>query len=118
MNKQITKCAVVIATVGALALGAVIPSWASPVSSSSAVVKESAPSAVSDIRYRGNSGRYYRNNDAGVALSILGVASAVAGAAAYGQYGNPGYYRQSYYGGGPRYGYGRGPANYGYYNNY
>jgi hypothetical protein len=118
MNKQITKCAVVIATAGALALGAVAPSWASPVSSSSAVVKESAPSAVSDVRYRGNSGRYYRNNDAGVGLSILGVASAVAGAAAYGQYGNPGYSRQGYYGGGARYGYGRGPSNYGYYNNY
>ena len=72
MNKQITKCAVVIATAGALALGAVTPSWASPVSSSSAVVKESAPSAVSDVRYRGNSGRYYRNNDAGVALSACG----------------------------------------------
>jgi len=121
MNKQTMKRAVAIAIAGAVVLSAVTPSWAIPVLSSTTAVKEAAPSAVSDVRhYRGYRGHYYRNNGAGVALGILGVAGAVAGAAAYGHgyNGDPGYYRQGYYGGGPYYGYARGPANYGYDNNY
>ena len=117
MNRQSMKRAVVIAVAGAVALGAASPSWAAPVLSSTTAVKAAAPSAVSDVRYRGHR-RYYRNNGAGIALGILGVAGAVAGAAVYnnGYYGDRGYYRQGYYGGGPDYGYGGGPNYYGYRN--
>jgi len=101
MNRQTIRQAVVTAIAGAVALGAVTSSWAAPVSSSTTIVKESAPPSVSDVRYRGG-GRYYRNNSAGVALGVLGIVGAVAGAAAYGNGyygGGPGYYRQGYYGG-------------------
>jgi hypothetical protein len=97
MNKPSMKQAVVIAVAGALALGATTPSWAAPVLSSTTIVKQMAPSSVSDVRYRG---RYYGNRGAGIALGVLGVVGAVAGAAAYGNgyYGDPGYYQQGYYG--------------------
>lgn len=120
MNKQAMKRASIVAIAGAVALGAAAPSWAAPVLSSTTAVKEAAPSAVSDVRYRGYRGYrggHYRNNGAGIALGVLGVAGAVAGAAAYG-HGNPGYYRHGYSGGGPYDGYARGPASYGYDNNY
>jgi hypothetical protein len=115
MNRQTMKRAAVVAIAGAVALGAGSPSWAAPVMSSTASVKQAAPSAVSDVRYiRGNRGRHYRNNGAGVALGVLGAVGAVAGAAAYGNhYGNRGYYREGYYGDGPSYGY-RGPTTDGY----
>ena len=106
MNRPTMNRAIVIAVASAVALGAVSPSWAAPVLSSTTVVKETAPSAVSHVRYRGNRGHYYRNSGAGIALGVLGVVGAVAGAAAYGNgYGNgyydePGYARQGYYGGG------------------
>lgn len=117
MNQQTLKRAVVIAVTSAVALGAVSPSWAAPVLSSTTAVRSAAPSAVSAVRYRGHR-RYYRNNGAGIALGILGVAGAVAGAAVYdrGYYGDRGYYRQGYYGGGPYDGYGGGPNYYGYRN--
>jgi hypothetical protein len=101
MNNPTRNRAIVIAIAGAVALGTVSPSWAAPVLSSTTIVKESAPSAVSDVRYRGNRGHYYRNSGAGIALGVLGVVGAVAGAAAYGNgyYGGPGYARQGYYGG-------------------
>jgi hypothetical protein len=115
MSRQTMNRAVVIAITGAIALGATTASWAAPVLSNTRAVKESAPSVVvSDVRYyRGYRGyhayrgHYYRGNGPGVALGVLGVAGAVAGAAAYGNgyYGSPGYYRQGYYGGGPYYGY-------------
>lgn len=123
MNKQMMKRAVVIAIGGAVALGVVTPSSAAPVLSNTTAVKEAAPSAITDVRYRGHRGRVYRSNGAGVALGILGAAGAVVGATAYGRgsYRNPGYQRGYYdggYGGGPYYGYTREPANYGYDNNY
>lgn len=114
MKTKTMKRAAVVAIAGAVALGAATSSWAAPVSSSTRAVKETAPSVVSDVRYyRGYRGyhayrgHYYRGNGPGVALGVLGVAGAVAGAAAYGNgyYGGPGYYRQGYYGGGPYYGY-------------
>lgn len=97
MTRQSMKQAVVIAVAGALAFGAATPSWAAPVLSSTAIVKQAAPSSVSDVGYRG---RYYGNRGAGIALGVLGVVGAVAGAAAYGNgyYGDPGYYQQGYYG--------------------
>lgn len=116
MNEQTMKRAVAIAVASAVVFGAVSPSWAAPVLSSTAAVRTAVPSAVSDVRYRGHR-RYYRNNGAGIALGILGVAGAVAGAATYDHYyGDRGYYRQGYYGGGPGYGYGGGPNYYGYRN--
>jgi peptidoglycan/LPS O-acetylase OafA/YrhL len=116
MNNQTVKRALVVAIAATIALGAVTPSWSAPVLSTTTAVKAAAPSAVSDVRYR-NRG-YYRNDGAAVALGILGVAGAVAAGSAYrdNSYGYPGYYQQGY--GGPYDGYARGPANYGYYNNY
>jgi hypothetical protein len=125
MNKQTMKRAVVITIASAAAFCAVTPSWAGPALSSTISLKEAAPSVVSDVRYyRGASG-HYGNNGAGVALGVLGVAGAVAGATAYrhgylgapgyyqqsGYYQQPGYYQQDYYGA-------RGPANYGYGSDY
>lgn len=105
-----------VAIAAAITLGATVPSWAMPPASRATSVTEAASSMITDVRYRGYRGRYYRNNGAGVALGILGVAGAVAGAAAYGAYdGGPRYYRRGYYGGGPQYGYGPG---YGYYGPY
>ena len=125
MNQRTMKRTVVIAVAGAVVFGAVSPSWAAPVFSSTSAVREAAPSAVSDVRYRGHR-RAYRNNGAGIALGVLGVAGAIAGAAAYDHrysgdhryYGDRGYYRQGYYGGGPTYGYGGGPNYYGYRSDY
>jgi hypothetical protein len=116
MNIQTMKHALVIAIAGTIALGAVTPSLSAPVLSTTAAVKAAAPSAASDIRYR-NRG-YYPNTGAEVALGILGAAGAVVGGSVYRQnsYGRAGYYQQGY--GGPYNGYARGPANYGYYNNY
>jgi hypothetical protein len=116
MNKQTMKRAVVFAIAGATVLGAVTPAWSAPVLSNTAALKTAAPSALTDVRYRG---RYYRNDGAAVALGILGVVGAVAATSAYrhnyysgpgyyGSYGYPGYYGQPY--GGPYY----GPANYGH----
>lgn len=102
MNKPYMKQAVVIAVAGTLALGATTASWAAPVLSSTTAVRQSAPSSLSDVRYRGRS---YGNRGAGIALGVLGAVGAVAGAAAYGNgyygngyYGDPGYYQQGYYG--------------------
>jgi hypothetical protein len=117
MNNQAMKRTLIIAIAGTIALGAATPSWANPVSSASTAVKEAAPSSVSDVRYRYRNRGYYRNDGAAVALGVLGVAGAVAAGSVYrhNSYG-PGYYQQGY--GGPYEGYARGPANYGYYNNY
>ena len=107
MNKQTVKRAVFVAIAGAVALGAATPSWAAPVLSSTSAVNNAVPSVVTDVRYyrgyRGYRGHHYHDNGAGVALGILGVAGAVAGAAAYGYapqeyYGGPRYYRHGYYG--------------------
>jgi hypothetical protein len=116
MNNQTTKRALVFAIASTVALGAVAPSWSAPVLSTTAAVKAAAPSAVSDVGYR-NRG-HSPNTGAAIALGILGVAGAVAAGSAYRQnsYGQSRYYRQGY--GGPYNGYARGPANYGYYNNY
>jgi hypothetical protein len=118
MNNQTMKRALVIAISGTIALAAVTPSWSAPVLSSTTAVKAAAPSAVSDVRYRYRNRGYYRNNGAAVALGVLGVAGAVAARSDYrhNSYGYPGYYQQGY--GSPYNGYARGPANYGYYNNY
>ena len=96
MNKQTTKRAVAVAVVGAVMLGSVPPSWAAPISSSMAILKQAAPSSgVTDVRYRHYRGRgYYGNPGAAIGLGILGAA---AGAAALGAYG-PGYYAPGYYG--------------------
>jgi hypothetical protein len=125
MNKQTMKRAVVIAIAGAAAFGSVTPSWAGPALSSTTGLKEAAPAVVSDVRYYRGARGHYGNNGAGVALGVLGVAGAVAGATAsrhgysgapgyyqqQGSYQQPGYYQQGYYGG-------RGPANYGYGSDY
>lgn len=115
MHNRTMKRATAIAIVGAVALGACTPSWAAPVFASTTAVRDAVPSATSDVRYRGYRGRYHRNNGAAIALGVLGVAGAVAGAAAYdngyygnrryrqGYYGNPGYYQQGYYGNPYRY---------------
>jgi hypothetical protein len=125
MNKQTRRRSVALAVASAVVFGAGSASWAAPVLSSTAALKDTAPSAVSDVRYRGHR-HYDRRNGAGIALGILGVAGAVAGAAAYdhGYYGDRGYDRQGYYGergyarqgydsGGPYYGAGRGPNDFG-----
>ena len=116
MNKQTMKRAVVITIASAAAFCAVTPSWAGPALSSTISLKEAAPSVVSDVRYYRGARGHYGNNGAGVALGVLGVAGAVAGATAYrhqqsGYYQQPGYYQQDYYGA-------RGPANYGYGSDY
>ncbi len=112
MSRQTMKCAVVMVLAGAVGLGVTTTSRAAPVPSSTAAVKAVAPSAASEVRYnhyRGYRGRYYRNGG-GVALGVLGLAGAAAGAAAYGPgysydpgysygpgyYGNPGYYGRGY----------------------
>jgi hypothetical protein len=103
MNRQTVKRAVFVAIAGAVALGTVTPSWAAPVLSSTSAFNNAVPSVVTDVRYyRGHRSRHHHNNGAAVALGILGVAGAVAGAAAYGYapqqyYGEPGYYRHGYY---------------------
>jgi transposase len=103
MGKQTMNCAFIIATIGAVTLGANAPSWAAPVPAGTAGIKAAAPSAVSDVRYRGYRGRYYRGAGAAVGLGLLGAA---AGAAAYGSgygyapdyYAGPGYYGPGFYG--------------------
>ena len=119
MKQQTIRHAVAIAVAGAITLGATSPSWAVPQVAGTAAISAATSSATTEVRYRGGyRGRYYRNNGAGVALGILGVAGAVAGVAAYDSYAGPRYYRQGYYGGpGPGYGYGGGPG-YGYYGGY
>ncbi len=105
-----------LAITAALTLGATVPSAAAPLASRAAVAAQVSESPATNVRYRHYRGRYYRNNGAGIALGILGVAGAMAGAAAYGGYdGGPRYYRRGYYDGGRPYGYGPG---YGYYGQY
>ena len=117
MKQQTIRHAVAIAVVGAITLGATSPTWAVPQVAATAAASAATASMTTEVRYRGRyRGRYYRNDGAGVALGILGIAGAVAGAAAYDSYGGPGYYRRGYYGG-PGYGYGGGPG-YGYYGGY
>jgi hypothetical protein len=103
MNKQTMKRAAFIAIASALALGAATPTSAAPVFSSTRALNNAVQTDVTDVRYyRHYRGRHYHNDGAAVALGVLGVAGAVAGAAAYGYapgyYGEPGYYRQGYYG--------------------
>jgi hypothetical protein len=83
---------------GALAIGAVNPSSAAPVSDGAAI-KQAVPGTVTDVRWRGG------GLAAGVGLGILGGA-VIAGAYPY-RYGYPAYayYGGPYYGGpywGPR----------------
>ncbi len=83
MNNQTMKRAAFIAIAGAVALGAATPTWAAPVFSSTRALNNAVQSHVTDVRYyRHYRGRHYHNNGATVALGILGVAGAVAGAAA------------------------------------
>ena len=104
MNMHTKTSAIAVALFGAAMLGSVLPSGAAPISPSSALLTQAAPSfGMTEVYYR----RHYRSRGyrraPGAAIG-LGVLGAAAGAAAYGAYGpsyGPGYYAPGHYGGGP-----------------
>ena len=106
MYKQTIKRAVVGAIFGAVLLGAIFPSSAAPVSSSTTAFRQATPSDVTDVRYRRYYGRRYYNPGAAIGLGILGAAVGAATIGSgygyygpgYGYYGEPGYYTPGYYG--------------------
>jgi hypothetical protein len=111
---QLMKRAVVIGIVGAMAFCETVPSFATPVFSSTALMKTTAPDVIDQVRARRRGGG---NNIApAIALGMFGI---VAGAIAQSQYNyGPGYYgpgyapAPGYYGPVPGY-YGPGPGYYG-----
>lgn len=104
MNMQTRTSAIAVALFGAAMLGSVLPSGAAPISPSTALLTQAAPSSgMTEVYYRRHyRGRVYRGAP-GAAIG-LGVLGAAAGVAAYGAYGpsyyGPGYYAPGYYGGG------------------
>jgi hypothetical protein len=96
VNLQRMKCSLVLALFVAAMLGSVPHSGAAPISPSTNVLKQAAPSSeVTEVYYRRHyRGRGYYGAPAAAAIG-LGILGAAAGAAAYGAYG-PGYYEPSY----------------------
>ncbi|HEX2216907.1 MAG TPA: hypothetical protein VHG27_09510 [Xanthobacteraceae bacterium] len=124
MINKIAMGAAALTLGGALALSAVSPASAAPVTSNALALKAGTTDHVTDVRYRGR--RYHRGYRyhpggaaiAGLAAGVIGLAAAGALAPRY-HYYEPYYHEPyAYYGGSPYvYSY-HGYAPRGYYHHY